>query len=232
MDKIYSRFRIPRVASGIIKPHKRFLIMFILIVIIAYLTAINIINSINPMLERKSKILARSTAAKLSNEASKDAMQDLTYQDLCEIDKDEKGNITLMKMNVINVNKVCSKIALQIQQKLSQNDNCTFDIRLGSFTGSKLLSGRGPNIEIKLMTAGDIQTSINSDFTSAGINQTLHKIYIDVDCNISILTPYKDTDEQVSTQVLLAEAVIVGNIPESYYNLEGLKDGDELNLIN
>ncbi len=240
MDKIYSRFRLPKIIytpennkknKKVNQKYKNFLVLMIVAIIIAYATAINIINSINPMLERQSRVLARSTAAKLSNEASKEAMKDLTYQDLCIVDKDENGNVTMMKLNVTNVNKVTTQIALDIQNALNERTNNSFYIRIGSLTSSKLLAGRGPNIELRMLTAGDIQTNIRSDFTEAGINQTLHKIYMDIDCKISVLTPYKDTDEEVKTEVLLAEAVIVGKIPETYYNLNGLSKDDTMNLM-
>ncbi len=233
MDKVYSRFRLPKIIhKDKNKKYKNFLIYMICTIIIAYITAINIISSINPMLERQSRIMSRSTAAKLSNEATKEAMKDLTYQDLCLVDKDENGNVTMMKLNVANVNKVTTQIALNIQNSLNERANSSFYVKLGSLTSSKLLAGRGPTIELRMVTAGDIQTNIRSDFSEAGINQTLHKIYMDIDCKVSVLTPYKDTDEEVKNEVLLAEAIIVGKIPETYYNLKGLQSSDSLNLMN
>lgn len=86
-------------------------------------------------------------------------------------------------------------------------------------------------MEIIIETAGDIETNIKSEFSSAGINQTLHRIYIEINCHVGILTVYKNADEDISTQVLLAEAVIVGNIPDSYYNLNGVSSGDTMNVM-
>lgn len=86
-------------------------------------------------------------------------------------------------------------------------------------------------MEIIIETAGDIETNIKSEFSDAGINQTLHRIYIEVNCHVGILTAYKNTDEEINTQVLLAEAVIVGNIPDSYYNLNGLSQSDTMNMM-
>ena len=83
------------------------------------------------------------------------------------------------------------------------------------FTGSKILSGRGPNVEIRMSTIGAVKTNIKSEFEETGINQTLHKIYIDIECNVSLLSPFKDLDESVNVQVLLSETIISGDIPES-----------------
>ncbi len=233
MDKIYSRFRIPRIVGINNKPNnkRKFLIIIILVILMAYTTAIKIIDVINPMLESYARISARATSTTLANDAVNSSMQDYTYNDLCQVEKDEEGNIKLLKLNVINVNKISTNIALQVQEKLNDSLKSTFNIRLGTLTANRFFAGKGPVIEIKMETVGDIQTNIKSEFTSAGINQTLHRIYIDIVCDINILTPYKDTNENINMKVLLAEAVIVGNIPETYYDLDGLNPSDSLNMI-
>ena len=89
MDKIYSRFRIPRIiGTPNINGQKKFLIIIILIILIAYITAIKIIDVVNPMLESYAKTEARATATNLSNEAVKNIMLDKTYKDLCTVEKD------------------------------------------------------------------------------------------------------------------------------------------------
>ena len=233
MDKIYSRFRLPKII-GINKFDLRKKLIFILLIIlfIAYFTAVKIIDdTITPLLERQSRVLARSTVASFSNEAVSNAMKDMSYQDLCSIEKDDEGNIKLMKLDVVNVNNICTKVAMEIQNNINNSEKSEFDIALGTITGNKFLIGKGPNIKINMVTVGDIETNIKSDFQEAGINQTIHKIYIDVKARLSILTPYKDSDEEVSAQVLLAEAVIVGNIPSTYYNLHGMTESDTLNVL-
>ena len=75
----------------------------------------------------------------------------------------------------------------------------------GSFTGVKLLAGRGPGVNIVISSIGNVETDLRSEFTSKGINQTLHRVYLQVDCEVSILTPFKDLDKKISNQVLLLE---------------------------
>ena len=77
------------------------------------------------------------------------------------------------------------------------------------------------------MTDGTVETDLRSEFKEAGINQTLHRIYLEVKCNVNILTPYSTITETIYNQVLLVEGVIIGNIPDTYYNLEGL-NGDQM----
>lgn len=90
----------------------------------------------------------------------------------------------------------------------------------------------GPDIKIKMSTDGTVETDLKSEFKEAGINQTLHRIYLEVKCNVNILTPYNTINETIVNQVLLVEGVIIGNIPNTYYNLEGLNAEQNMDIIN
>ena len=96
-------------------------------------------------------------------------------------------------------------------------------------TGIRFLSGMGPSIPMKLSTTGTVETNVRSEFESKGINQTIHRLYLDVECRVSILTPYNTIEDSITNQVVLIENVIVGLIPSTYYNLEGI---DKSNLID
>ena len=231
MDIIYSRFRIPKLNRANMNNPKRIVFIFVVIVIvIAYSTAITIITAINPTLELQSKSVARAMAESLSNEACQDAIEGMTYSDFCTIERDNDGNIKLMNLNVVNINKLTTKISIDIQKELSKENNRVISISVGSISGNKLLAGKGPNINVKVQALGDIQTSVKSEFKDAGINQTLHKIYMNISCKMCVISPYKDTVEEVTTEVLLAEAVIVGDIPETYYNFNGMTPDDTMNF--
>lgn len=97
----------------------------------------------------------------------------------------------------------------------------------GSFTGFKLLAGRGPGVKITISSIGDVETDLKSEFTAQGINQTLHRVYLQVKCNVNILTPFDNTSQEITNQVLLMENIIVGNIPNTYYNLQGVDGSSE-----
>lgn len=107
-----------------------------------------------------------------------------------------------------------------------------FKLLCGSFTGFKLLSGRGPRVNIRISSIGNIDTDLKSEFTAQGINQTLHRVYLQIGCEVNILTPFDNISRSIVNQVLLAENVIVGRVPDSYYNLEGLNRGEELEVVN
>ncbi len=86
------------------------------------------------------------------------------------------------------------------------------------------MAGRGPGVKIRISSIGTVETNLKSEFTAQGINQTLHRVYLEVKCIVSILTPFKDIRKEISNQVLLIENVIVGHIPETYYNLTGIEE--------
>lgn len=94
-----------------------------------------------------------------------------------------------------------------------------------------MLKSWGPKFEIELEAAGKINTEIKSEFDSVNVNQTLHKIYLDLNTSISILTPIGVYGRDIDSKVLLTEAIIVGDVPETYYNLEGITKDDTLNMI-
>ena len=80
-----------------------------------------------------------------------------------------------------------------------------------------------------LLKAGGID--FKSEFTSAGVNQTLHRVFLEVKCRVSILTPFDTIEDEIINQVILAENIIVGNIPDTYYNLEGMTEDDVMEVM-
>ena len=82
-----------------------------------------------------------------------------------------------------------------------------------------------------MSTIGNLDTDLRSEFISAGINQTVHKIYLQVECNVIILTPFNTMEEKITNQVLLAEAVIVGTTPNTYYNFDGVTKNNLLEVM-
>ena len=126
----------------------------------------------------------------------------------------------MISANIFTLNEITSDIAIKVQKSLDNYDDTTIKLSLGSFTGSKLLSSIGPNIRIGLSSCGKVDTDVRSEFVSQGINQTMHRVYLQINCKVSILTPYENVDTDVSNQVLLIENVIMGDIPDNYFNVK------------
>lgn len=82
-----------------------------------------------------------------------------------------------------------------------------------------------------MATVGNVETDLVSQFSQSGINQTLHRIYLNVNCTVTILTPFDTIEQSITNQVLIAEAVIVGEVPSTYYNLNGVKEDNLIELV-
>ena len=212
------------------KKRKKF-IQLIMIIFIAFTFAYFVLQAIKPIMEQQCKSMAKSISTKICNAEATEVMKRYQYEDLFIITKDDEGNVKMVGTNVITINEIISDIPIRIQEQLEKSENNNFDIRLGSFLGSNLFAGRGPNINIKMEVVGSLDTDLRSEFTSAGINQTLHRIYLEIKCNVVILTPFETIEEEIFNQVLLAEGVIIGNVPSSYYNLEGMTTDNAIDII-
>ncbi len=236
-SKIYSRprIRLPKIffSNGGDKSLKRKqkIAKIFIIMVIAFSTVKIVLDAISPIFNSLCEDKAKSIATIISNNEATNVMKDHTYDELFTIEKDNDGNITMIKSNVIPINEIISDVAVKIQNSINERGKENIKIAIGSFTGSKLLSGRGPGIPIKISSIGNVETDLRSEFSAQGINQTLHRVYLQVDCEVSILTPYNTISEKVSNQVLLIENVIVGKIPNTYYNLDGIDTNSALDII-
>ena len=231
MPKIYSRNKIPIPYRIVNLKYKRKIIM-ILVFITAVIVSVKLmLDAVNPIFVTLCVNQAKSLATIVSNEQATNVMREHSYDELFTIEKDENGNITMIKSNVIPINEIISDVAIKIQEEFNKQGRENIEIALGSFTGVKLLAGRGPGIKIRISTVGNVETDLRSEFIAQGINQTLHRIYLQVKCEVSILTPFKDITKDITNQVLILENVIIGTVPDTYYNIEGIGTNDALEFI-
>ena len=86
-------------------------------------------------------------------------------------------------------------------------------------------------IKIVVLSIGNVETDLRSEFTAQGINQTLHRVYLQIKCEVKILTPFNIITQSIDNQVLLLENVIVGHVPNTYYNLDGIDKNNAVDLI-
>lgn len=147
------------------------------------------------------------------------------YDDLFSVVRDDAGNIEMVQANSPEINMVAREIAGLAQANLDALDLKEISIPIGTFTGLALLTGLGPDVTISVMPIGSALCDFVSYFIAAGINQTLHKIYIDVHAEISIITPLDEPTITVKAEVLVAENLIVGEVPEFYFGGSMLSGG-------
>ena len=141
---------------------------------------------------------------------------EFAYDDLISFEKGQNGEITAVKSNMPEFNRLQSQILGLILERISEVSTRELSIPVGSLSGSSLLAGRGPLITVKMQSVGSSTAYLRNEFISAGINQTKHLIVLYVDVYISILLPGFSTATKVSNSFTVAETVIVGSVPESY----------------
>ncbi len=154
----------------------------------------------------------------LANDAINEAIDELDaqYDDIITISSDSQGNVTSINTNMAYANKLKTHVINKIYETLPSVESQVIEIPLGNLFGSKLFSGTGPYIPVKIMSVTSVNSSLENEFLSVGINQTMHKIYIDATIDLSVMVPGYESVVSVSTTVLIAETVIVGKVPDTY----------------
>ena len=142
--------------------------------------------------------------------------ESLRYENLVHLTYSEAGNVTALQTDITSMNILQSNITNRIVQQILTFDNQTVDVPIGTLLGGPFFSGRGPEVEIKIIPASFIETQIVNRFDSAGINQTRHQIFLNVKLTVSAVIPGYSVTSDVNTNVLLAETVIVGAVPEAF----------------
>ena len=145
--------------------------------------------------------------------------ENITYEDLFTVIKNENGDVEMIQANSPRINAIARQIANLAQANLDDLGVQNLDIAFGTFTGLALLIGFGPDVSIKIVPIGTANCDFVSSFVSAGINQTVHRIYIDVYADINVITPIADPTISVKAEVLVCENLIVGKIPDTYLTM-------------
>lgn len=197
------------------------------IFLVAIITCFSVWNFVNPIFETLCKDKAKSVATMITNEETTKIIEKYNYDTFFTIQKDEKGSIQIINANVLRINQVTSDIAVAIQKALDNNEKNKIYIHSGAITGIRFLSGTGPRIPLKIASVGNIDTDLRSEFISQGVNQTLHRVYLNIKTNVSILSSFNTIESSIENQVLIAEHVIIGEIPSNYYNFNGMENGKE-----
>ena len=157
------------------------------------------------------------------------------YDQLISFEKDNEGRITAVKSNMAECNRLQSAIIDEVLEKLSEVTTKELSVPVGTLLGSPFLSGRGPLIRVRMQSVGSSSAHFENAFTSAGINQTKHQIYLVVDVYVSILLPGFSTTTKFSNTYSVAETVIVGSVPDNYTyfsNGEDMKQNAEDYIMN
>ena len=155
------------------------------------------------------------------NNAIADIMRDGDYSAdyFVTFEKSEAGEITAISSNMARINALSAKILDRIVGA-TDTHMLTVNIPVGNLTGVSLLMGRGPKVPVKIITMTSSRVEFNNSIVTAGINQTKHQINLEVIVDIDILVPWGTESTQVITEVLIADTIVVGRVPDTYLSME------------
>ena len=143
----------------------------------------------------------------------------ISYDDMANIRYDDNGNVRSIETDSAQINLLKSYLVKDVNEYISKYDVTEVGIPIGTFSGSDYLSGMGPEIDVSVQFSGVAVTEIFSEFTSAGINQTCHRIVVKTEVEISVITLGKRLDDRVTNECCIAETIIVGTVPETYADI-------------
>lgn len=173
---------------------------------------------------------AYSMAVETINRAVKQAMgQGIAYEELIDAQMDAQGRVSMLRANTMRMNELASQTALLAERELGSAENQVVEIPLGAALGVSFLSGFGPRLEVQILPVGAVHTSFDTEFETAGINQTRHKIFLNLRATVSLIVPTGSQLVEVTSTVPIAESIIVGEVPESFVDVNN--EEDMLNLI-
>ena len=134
-------------------------------------------------------------------------------------EKTDAGEVTAISSNMAKINALSAEILDRVVGA-TENHTLTVKIPAGNLTGVSLLMGRGPDVPVQIIVLTSSRVEFNNSIVTAGINQTKHQINLEVIVDIDILIPWESQNAQVVTEVMIADTVIVGKVPETYLNMQ------------
>ncbi len=173
---------------------------------------------------------ARSLAVQILNEAVEETIAtQVSYDQLMTVTCGEDGTVRLIQANTAEMNRLASHVTLLAQKKLEELEDQSISVPLGSALGLTIFAGAGPRIQVRILPVGAVIPRFDTEFQTAGINQTRHKLLLTLTATVRLVIPTGSTMMEASTQMAVAENIIVGQVPDSFVDLNG--DSDMLDLI-
>ena len=165
----------------------------------------------------------KNTTSDLINDAIDRQIQsgNIEYDRIVYFEKDLEGRITALKTNMSEVNRLKTEILNLINDEILAMDTAHMGIPLGSIFLPEILSGMGPHIPLQVLSIRNSDASFHSYFTQAGINQTLQQLTMEVIVDVTVLVLGKTASFTVSSQVVVAETIIVGQVPDTFLHTGG-----------
>lgn len=196
-----------------------------LVLLVALLIGIGIFlrRQFNPIVDELAKTQVRNKTSDLINDAiaAQIASDNIAYDRIIFFEKDLNGKITALKTNMSEVNRLKTDILNIINDEILDLDVHDIGIPIGSVIFPELLSGKGPVIPVRVISISNSDAQFLSHFSEAGINQTLQQLTMSVSVDVTVLVMNRTETLTVASEVVVAETIIVGAVPETFINTSG-----------
>ena len=202
---------------------RRFVTVGVLLAVISLSLFLLFRSKYRTVIRELAQTQVKNTTSDLTNDAIAKQIAEgtIAYDRIVFFEKDLDGRITALKTNMSEVNRLKTDILNIINDEILELDTSDIGIPLGSLFLPELLSGKGPAIPVRILSIRNSDANFNSHFSQAGINQTLHQVTMDVSIDVAVLVLGEATNFTMSSEVVVAETVIVGQVPTTYLQTGG-----------
>ena len=198
---------------------KRSLLRIIALLIILSVLAVLFVQwRVRPVIASIASVQAKSFAVTAVNKAAAKALEECDIHQLEEIDTSEDGSLRSLSTNTAKANDLKHLITLKAQEAIGKLKHEKIDIPSGLIFGGDLFGAVGPAIPVYISLSGNVDSDFEEEFESGGINQTVHKLSLRINVQLSVLTPSGTLSENVTTSVLIGETVIIGSTPQGMFS--------------
>lgn len=216
-------YRKRRLQKKLIKLSAFFLILVLVLILHVHF-------NVHPVVLKVSEEEVRALTIQAVNEAALQVMAGtVDYNDILEIEKNAAGDIVMIRAKPVEINAMARNITLLSQAYITKMGVMGISVPIGTFSGISFLSGKGKELNFKIMPVGSASARFKSEFQSTGINQTRHQIYMEVDTSINVIIPGMNLSVATVTEVPVTETIIVGKVPDTYLQSSYLDE--MLNLV-
>ena len=202
---------------------RRFVTVGVLLAVISLSLFLLFRSKYRTVIRELAQTQVKNTTSDLTNDAIAKQIAEgtIAYDRIVFFEKDLDGRITALKTNMSEVNRLKTDILNIINDEILELDTSDIGIPLGSLFLPELLSGRGPAIPVRILSIRNSDANFVSHFSQAGINQTLHQVTMDVTIDVAVLVLGETSSFTVESEVVIAETVIVGQVPTTYLQTGG-----------
>lgn len=197
------------------------LLMLTAFLIITVIVLIQTDRLIRPTLKSVCIEECRAFASRLIGKSIQETLIESPYDqsDFAVLLRNEEGNIAALETNSANVNFLQTQLLIGVNETLDKSRDAEIEVSLGTASGVWLFAGRGPSVPMRFLPIGSADVELISTFESAGINQTCHKLVVMVNAHVAGAVPFCKTETDVKYEYILAETILVGDVPESYVSI-------------